>query len=361
MSTIAEQKCPSCGAAMRFDPTLGKLVCDYCGGSMEIPQERPEEVPEDVTVQGIDFDTLQAQVTDANAENLPIYICVSCSAEVIAPQEQFALTCPYCGNNIVLTNKIAGKLRPNGVIPFKIDKKHLPESMTAFYKDKKLLPKRFFSESAMSKVTGVYVPFWIFDGRLSGVMNFSAERSSTHRSGDYEVTETSHFRVGRDVDLTFANVPVDASGRIEDRLMDAMEPFGMEEAKPFDMRYLAGFTADRFDLEKDDVAPRAEQRMAASAERAVSATLAGEYSNVRRLNGELRAALNAKYMLLPVYLFSIQYGGKSYPFAVNGQTGRAAGDVPTDKKVSLRYFLLRMGVVAAAVAAFMIIRYLLGR
>ena len=353
---VMEQKCASCGAPLRFDPEMGKLVCDSCGAKQAIPEELQIG---DVELDGFDFEAMTGHATDGNAENLPVYNCVSCGAEVIAPAEQIATTCPYCGNNIVLTDKVAGKLRPDGLIPLRINKKQLPDAINRFYKGKALLPKNFFSEHTMGKVTGVYVPFWMFSGHIDGTLRFRAETVSMFRQGDYQVTQTHHYQVMRDADLSFRNVPVDASGRIADSLMDSLEPFDIADAKPFDMRYLAGFTADRFDLAKGDVAERARRRMIASAESAVSSTLT-HYSNVRRAGGSLHSKLSARYMLLPVYLFSISHGGKDYAFAVNGQTGKVMGELPISKAVSGRYFWVRMGAAAAAVAAAFFAKYLMG-
>ena len=140
MDSIKEQKCPDCGAAMRFDPLSDKLVCDYCGKIMEIvtPKEEPanvENISEQADtvdeekkekekkeksdtssiVEGFDFNSLNEMASRPDAESLPIFNCVSCGAEVIAPAEQMATTCPYCGNNIVLTQKASGTLRPDGL------------------------------------------------------------------------------------------------------------------------------------------------------------------------------------------------------------------------------------------------------
>jgi len=366
MDPIKEQKCPACGAPMRFDPQTGALVCDYCGATADLSESSGANAPEQPapagdTIQGLDFGGLNAQATDPDAQALPIYNCVSCGAEVIAAAEQFSLTCPYCGNNIVLTNKITGKLRPEGVLPFRIDAKALPDAMNRFYRDKVLLPRNFFSESTMGKVTGVYLPFWVFSGTLSGALSYRAERSSTHRSGDYEVTDTDHYRLERDVSLDFENLPVDASGRVDDALTDSLEPFDLSEAKPFDPRYLAGFTADRFDREKDDMESRAKERMFSSASKVISAEVSREYDTVSRTGGSLEADLRARYLLFPLYLFDVAHGGKSYHFAVNGQTGKVVGEIPTDKAVSRRYFLLRAGAVALAVLLIAIAKYLLGR
>ncbi|MCR5370000.1 MAG: hypothetical protein K6E83_04765 [Clostridium sp.] len=370
---LKEQKCPACGGSMSFDPVSGKLVCDYCGTAVEIaaepapapaPAAAPGGAPSGPAAnsksEGFDFNSLNDQVTDANAEALPVYNCVSCGAEVIAPPSQIALTCPYCGNNIVLTEKVSGKLRPNGLIPFKITAKELPAAMNRFYQGKVLLPRRFFSESTMGKVTGVYVPFWVFSGTVVGRMNFNGDKSNSYRRGDYEITETSTYALGRDVNASFDSVPVDASGRVEDKLMDSMEPFDMREVKPFDMRYLAGFTADRFDVPKDDIAKRAEDRVLNSAANIAAGSVTG-FSNVRRTNSDVRYKLDAKYLLFPIYLFDIMHGGKNYSFAVNGQTGKVVGDIPTDSSVSMQYFLVRMLAVAAVVLVLAIVKYLMGR
>ena len=371
---LKEQKCPACGGSSRFDPVKGKLVCEYCGTVFDIPVPETKEQAGNAgrpgaagqeeggtKLEGFDFNSLNSMVTDPNAEALPVYNCVSCGAEVIAPAEQIALTCPYCRNNIVLTNKVSGKLRPNGIIPFRISSKELPAAVQKFYKGKVLLPRRFFSDSTMGNVTGVYVPFWIFTGRVRGDVDFNGMKTSTQRQGNYEITDTSHYILSRRVGMSFENVPVDASGKIDDALMDSLEPFELNDVKPFDMRYLAGFTADRFDVAKDTIADRAKQRMMRSAESIASANIGGGYGSVTKRGGSLHLDIDAKYLLLPVYLFDIMFNGKNYHFAVNGQSGKVVGELPTDWGVSLTYFLVRMLGVAAAILLLCIRGYLAGR
>ncbi|MBE6910794.1 MAG: hypothetical protein E7474_14665 [Ruminococcaceae bacterium] len=361
MDHLKKQQCPQCGGPLRFDPKKAKLVCDYCGAETEIEATGEQQASGAASIEGFDFGSLNAQATVEGAEALPIYNCTACGAEVIAPAEQMALTCPYCGNNIVLTDKVSGKLRPDGVIPFRITSKELPDAMTRFYKDKVLLPKNFFSDSRMGKITGVYVPFWVFSGRFSGTLSYNASNSHTYREGDYEVTDTDHYHLTRKVSMEFADVPVDASAKLDDELMDSITPFEMGDVKPFDMRYLAGFTADRFDQASTDVAPRAEKSMRSTAHALADAQAGRGYSTSSRTGGSLRADLKAKYLLFPVYVFEIMHGGKNYHFAVNGQTGKVIGEVPTDKGVSAAYLFKRAIGVCAAVVAFSIVKYFLGR
>ncbi len=380
LNDVEEQKCPACGGALIFDPVNGNMKCEFCGTTYDIKPdaaEKEDEAADDdpdgtegaeasdgkekkETISGFDFSSLKDQATDPNASDLPIYNCRSCGAELIAPPEQFALACPYCGNNIVLTQKTSGKLRPDGLIPFRIDSGSLPGAVSRYYRGKALLPKKMFSESTMGKVTGVYVPFWIFNGTVSGSLSFTGETSSTSREGDYQVTTTKTYALDRDVSMRFENVPVDASGRISDKMMDSLEPFDFGDTVPFDMRYLAGFTADRFDVAKHKIEGRAKKRMFTTADDSVRARVGAGYSNVKRSGGKLDLSLTAKYMLLPVYLFNVDFDGQKYEFAVNGQTGRVVGDIPIDKNRSLIYFLVRAGGLASAIIVFFIIKYFMG-
>lgn len=369
---IKEQKCAQCGAMMRFDPKSGKLVCDYCGLTVEIEEEpaaaetenegsEEESAAEPEKLEGFDFKKLRDKAVNLNADALPIYNCVSCGAEVIAPPEQFALTCPYCKNNIVLTEKTSGNLRPDAVVPFRITPKDLPDAMKAFYKDKVLLPKRFFSEHTMGKITGIYVPFWVFDGKIAGTLQYNATRTSRDRQGDYVINSTNHYMLSRKASMEFANVPVDASVKMDDNTMDSLEPFDIGEAKPFDMAYLAGFTADRFDVAADDIVERAERRMKNSAFSIVGDDASAGYVSCKYSGGNMKADLDARYMLLPVYVFDIEYAGRTFHFAVNGQTGKVIGDVPVGKAESRAYFFKRFGIVAGALIILTVVKYLIGR
>ena len=372
MSKVAEQKCPNCGGPMRFDPATGLMVCDYCGTQTKIdpkqnsagkegtPGEGAEQNAPESTLSGVDFDALLHNAEHVDAADLPIYNCVSCGAEIIAPPEQAALTCPYCGNNIVLTDKVSGKLRPDGVIPFRIQAKDLPDAVNRYYRDKKLLPKGFFSKASMSKVTGVYVPFWVFDGHISGTINLLGTTVKSRRSGDYVVQTTSYYDLVRSAALDFKDLPVDAGSKMDDKLMDSLEPFDSRETKAFDMRYLAGFTADRFDQGKDDMAARAKKRMSTSVHNLCDAQASYGYATARPKSYDLTTNISAKYVLFPVYLFSLEHEGQTYPFAVNGQTGKVVGELPTSTATSALYFFKRFGLVSGILIALTVGRYFLG-
>lgn len=375
--SITEEKCPNCTAPLRYDPASGKKVCDFCGTVLEIPQnpeapkkiEKPKRARKPVEpetqaaeIEGFDFGSLDEQATALDAARLPVYNCISCGAEVLSAAEQFSLRCPYCGNNIILTDKISGTLRPNGLIPFRITPEQLPAAMTGFYKNRILLPRDFFSESRMGKVTGVYVPFWVFEGELSGRKQFYAtKKARSYWMGQYEVTEYHNYELLRDVAIGFRGLPVDASSRLDDAMMDSLEPFDLSVQTEFRTDYLQGFTADRFDVAKGDISERALRRMQSSMKESVDQQAGAGYLRTVETGGRLQAHINARYLLFPVYTFQIHFKGKPYDFVVNGQTGKVVGRLPMDTGIQLRYFCTRALAIGAISMLWKIVQYFLGR
>lgn len=360
MDNIKEQKCPSCASAMRFDPDKGLLVCDYCGTTVNVEEEKAK-ADKGVEIGGFDFASLNKMALADSPEKLPIYVCVSCGSEVIADPQQFALTCPYCGNNIVLTDKVSGNMRPNKVVPFKINSKELPQAVQTYYKDKRLLPRKFFSESKMGKVTGIYVPFWVFNGKVDGEVSYTGKRTRSRRKGDYIIHETKYYDVKRSVSVGFDDLPVDASNKIGDDLMDSIEPFDMSEAVDFNTAYLAGFTADRFDVESEEISGRAMRRMLNTTMSVVKKDVESNYASAELESKSLAAEVDVKYTLLPVYLFDVSHHKIKYSFAVNGQTGKVVGRLPIDKSVVISRFAIRNALITAIIFAGFTLTYFLGR
>ncbi|MBQ1817239.1 MAG: hypothetical protein II124_01270 [Clostridia bacterium] len=337
---LSEQKCPACGAPLRFDPESGKSVCDWCGRSYDIPTETDETL---------------AEGGEAPLEELSVYNCKSCGAEIVTDAVSASVQCPYCGNNIVLTEKVTGGLRPDGVIPFKIDKKSLPAAVREFYKDRKLLPKKFFADSSIEDVVGVYVPFWLYNCTMQGPVYYDAHVDVAVREGDYVTTTRSDYDVRRDVSIRFENLPVDGSARLDDALMDSLEPFDVKDIVPFQMSYLSGFCAERFDRDSEEVRVRAEERMMSSALSVADSQVTGFTGFTHRENGLRADPMEAKYLLLPVYTFNVNWQDTKYTFAMNGQTGKVVGEVPTDKG---RTALRRWGTFAAVFAVIMLLLWL---
>ena len=73
-----------------------------------------------------------------------------------------------------MMGQVSGALKPDYVIPFKIDKKAAKEALQRHYKGKKLLPKIFKKENHIDEIKGVYVPFWLFDADADADIRYKA-------------------------------------------------------------------------------------------------------------------------------------------------------------------------------------------
>jgi hypothetical protein len=130
--------------------------------------------------------------------------------------------------------------------------------------------------------------------------------------------------------------------------MESLEPFDTGRAVPFKKAYLSGFFADRYDVGAEQSVGRANERVKQSTIQAFSRTTGG-YSGVTPTGSNIRLQnARAKYALLPVWILNTSWHGKNYQFAMNGQTGKFVGDLPTDDGACWKYRLIYGGIAAAA-------------
>ena len=125
----------------------------------------------------------------------------------------------------------------------------------------------------------------------------------------------------------FEHIPADASRKMDDTLMEAIEPFHFRDAVPFQPAYLAGYLADRYDVSLDERMDRARERIRVCAERSFQATVTG-YNGGKRVQDsdiEINQA-GYWYALYPVWLLNTTWRKNQYIFAMNGQTGKMVGD-----------------------------------
>ncbi|MBQ7895234.1 MAG: hypothetical protein IJ364_01590, partial [Oscillospiraceae bacterium] len=214
-------------------------------------------------------------------------------------------------------------------------------------------PKAFSEKNHIEEIKGVYVPFWLFDGKATADIRYHATRVHSHIEGDFQVTVTEHYKVRRAGSVRFEKVPVDASTKMPDAHMDSIEPFDYSEMKEFSTAYLPGFLADKYDVSEADSKPRATGRAANSIESMVNSTALG-YSTCMPEQKNVRVVPDkAKYVLLPVWMLSTRWNGNSYLFAMNGQTGKLIGDLPISKGRFFEWFLKISLPIAAVLGAIM--------
>lgn len=350
MSVLQQYKCPCCDGAIEFSSREQRMKCPYCDTEFEMEtleaydREVKEESSDDMT-----WDTAAGgEWTEGEKEGLRVYVCQSCAGEIVTDETTGAASCPYCGNPVVMKEQFLGDLKPDFVIPFKLDKKAAVEALKRHYKGKLLLPKVFSQENHIQEIKGVYVPVWLFDTEAQANMRWKATRVRSWSDSDYIYTETQHYSVTRGGTIAFDHVPVDGSTKMDDALMESIEPFDFSQAVDFRTAYLSGFLADRYDVGSEQSVARANDRIRTSTEQAFASTVGGYTTLIPVCNHVQLKNGRAKYALYPVWLLNTTWKGKNYHFAMNGQTGRFVGDLPMDKSALTRWFLGIFGAVSAA-------------
>lgn len=341
-------KCPACGSPLTYNPA-GKLVCAACSNEFDVEAVKKFSEADNGST-GFDWGNYkEAFAGGEKLENTKVYVCRSCGAAIETDGTAAATHCPYCDNELIMNEQFEGSLKPNAIIPFAIDKNAAIEAIKKHFKGKKLLPGDFATEHKLGKITGVYVPFWLFDSGIDGSANINANNVRHYSDSNYNYTETKHYLVTVDGAMRFEKIPVDGSEKMDDDLMDALEPFDYSGLVGFDPAYLSGFLADRFDDDPDESLPRASARMTNSAE-SVFLSCASEYDSASIKSSNLKLVdPSVKYVLLPVYLLNLSYKDKNYRFAVNGQTGKVVGELPISKWKSFLHFGSYFAAAAAIV------------
>lgn len=354
MSDINEYKCPSCGGAIEFDSHSQKMKCPYCDTEFDL--ETLKKYDEQLSKEAEQKDDISDWQTDpgkqwqeGETDGMNVYTCKSCGGEIVSDENTGATSCPYCGNPVILTERFRGALRPDMVIPFKLDKKAAKEAYYKHIKGRPLLPKVFRRENHIDEIKGIYVPFWLFDADVAADARYKATKVRTWSDSDYDYTETSYYSVDRSGNMSFVSVPVDGSSRMPDDLMESIEPYKVADAVEFQTAYLSGYLADKYDVDAQQSTDRARERMKESAQDVLRDTVKG-YASVIPENTNVRiSGGDAKYALYPVWILNTTWRGKKYIFAMNGQTGRMTGDLPVDNGAYTRWLLGLTAVFSIAV------------
>ena len=342
MNVLMEYECPCCGAKVEFDSASQKLKCPYCDTTFDVSamKDRDRELqrenqtpPEDLSWQ-----MEKQRWLDEEKQGLKVYGCKSCGGEIIADATTAATHCPYCGNPVIMTGNLADELKPDGVIPFRVNKAMAMNALKTHMSGKKLLAKSF-SDELLEEIKGVYVPFWLFDAQASGEVRYHATQVRSWRTSQHICTETSHYDVTRAGSLGFRKIPVDAGSKVPDDLMESVEPFDFSGVKPFQTAYLSGYFADRYDVESEESRTRASQRAKQTILDSFDRTVTG-YNDIKVEQSSIHLENpKAQYVLCPMWLLTVRHEEQTYLFAVNGQTGRIAGNMPVDEKAASNHRL----------------------
>ena len=194
---VVQYKCPGCGADMQYDSRSKKLKCSSCGRETNIEEASYEgpaaegggesDAPElspfsaDAIEDEAEFEELQAEPGFGSFDGTAgrQYACRNCGAVVITTADTTATHCSFCGAPVVLGDRLSGELAPAKIIPFSIGKEQAQEAFRKWCGGGRLTPRDFMTADRIKSITGMYVPFWLYDMGGTGEADCTATRVRT--------------------------------------------------------------------------------------------------------------------------------------------------------------------------------------
>lgn len=319
-----DNKCPACGANITFNPKNQKWDCKYCDSSFTLEEMKQHK-------NASSEEASRSTSYNKASENLDVYHCKNCGAEVMADEQTTATFCLYCGSTAILKEKIESGRKPSQMIPFKKVKEDAIEAFKGIYKGRPLMPRFFNKKENIEKITGVYIPFWSYDLKTEGDISFTSKDIITWSDSNYHYEKTDTYLTKKNGSLEFEKVLVDGSSRFDDDLMDSIEPFDYKDLVDYNHAYLSGFLAEKYDVDSEKAIERAETRAMNTSVSEIESTVRHQTSMVTDNHLKVEK-IKDDYILLPVFMVNVKYKDKMYTFAMNGQTGEIVGNIPLDKK-----------------------------
>ncbi|GJM44645.1 MAG: hypothetical protein DHS20C21_14870 [Gemmatimonadota bacterium] len=356
IEALAEHTCPACGAAAEWNPTRQALVCPYCStiapGELDAASGQIQEIPLARALRELPEEQRGWQMARRSVR------CGSCHAISVFEAHNVGSRCGFCGSpELVDYEEIRSPIRPQSLLPFRVDRTRVHEVVRDWWKKRWLAPNALKRRARVDEISGVYLPYWTFDAQAhanwradSGTYYYTTRtvRGSDGKTRTEQVRHTRWTPAHGSVSHFFDDELIPASQGAHSALLRGVEPFPTREVIPYDTAYLSGFVVEHYQVVLIDAAAAARAAM----ERSLHALCASRVPGDTYRNLQVEAAWEGetfKHVLLPVWLLTYDFGPKSHQLLVNGFTGAVAGEYPKSKWKIAGLVLLALVVVAIVV------------
>jgi LSD1 subclass zinc finger protein len=351
--------CKSCGAKLSFSPGTDTLQCPYCGTTNDIPKT-------DEGVEELDLETWVAKLAAEHETHEQEHLkCKNCGGEQTLPANLFASACIFCGTPITSQSYAQRLIKPKSLVPFKITRLQAQEKWRAWIRGLWLAPSKLKQYAqGDGGMKGLYVPYWTYDAQTW--TQYTGQRGDD-RTESYSTTNSNGERVTQTRTVTdWTSVSGSVSFFHDDVLVSAsktafgatnsgddgipllgmfnheLHTWNTKELVPYQEEYIAGFQAEAYQIDLKEGFGIAKRQIDAKVEQLIRADIGGDHQRITSVNTHY-SHLTFKHILLPMWVSAYLYGGKTYRFAVNGQTGEVQGESP---KSGWKVFFLVMGILA---------------
>ena len=355
--------CKSCGAKLSFSPGSKTLKCPYCAAVNDIPDT-------DDTVEELSLDAWLAKLEGESETHQQEQIkCNNCGGEQTLAANLYASACTFCGTPLTSKSYAQRLIKPKSLVPFKVTKLQSQDKWRAWIKGLWLAPSALKNYAQSDGgIKGIYVPYWTFDAhtytQYSGQrgVDHSESHDSTNSKGETVTetrTRTDWTNVSGNVSFFHDDVLVPGStssydgaavaGRgsasaaamksalvsnagavgsmIAAQFSTSLRTWNTRELVPYQDEYVTGFQAEAYQFGLKASFVTAKQIIEDKVQQLVRADIGGDHQRISTINTQF-SHLTFKHILLPMWVSAYIYGGKTYRFVVNGQTGEVQGESP---------------------------------
>ena len=356
--TLEKHTCPACGAQAEWNPTSQKLRCPFCGteSPYRIDRETGKVVELDLVT------ALRALPEDERGWQLPrrSVQCQACRAVMVFDPARVGQNCEFCGSPaLVEYAEIKAPIRPQGVLPFRVDRSRVRDDIRGWWRQKWLAPGKLARTALVDTIHSLYVPYWTFDARVRCPWHAEAgyhyyvtvpATDSKGRPTTRQERRTRWEPAAGVVDHFFDDEPVPGTKGLPLELLREVEPFPTADALPYDTAFLSGHVVEHYQVVLIEAAQRSQEQMHAHLMQMCASQVPGDTHRNLQISPQY-SQRTFKHVLVPVWLLSYNYGARAYQVVVNGYTGRIAGRYPRSVWKIVLLVLLAL-LVALAVVTF---------
>lgn len=308
-------ECPNCAGNLKFDIASQQLLCEHCNTKID-----PYSIQKETDAKEY-----------SDEYEVTVFTCPQCGGEILSEDNTAATFCSFCGAATVLTSRIAKEKRPAHIIPFLKTKEDCREAYVKMMRRAVFAPKALKDKEHIEKFRGIYMPYWVYSFKKDGPADFQGKK--VYRKGDYIYTD--NYRLSCEIKESYQGLTYDASASFADSLSGAISPFDMKQGKEFTPTFLSGFYADTSDVDKDVYQNEAEEMVIEDGcKQLLHSYMCRDYhvTKDKVWNVIQPTKEKAELVMLPVWFLSYRNGDRVSYAVVNGQTGKAAAEIPVDAK-----------------------------
>ena len=330
---MGQSKCPNCDGTLEYRADHRKFGCNSCGSFFT------EEQVKKLFKGKNKSQTARPIMEDDEFCQGELYKCTVCGAEIMAEADLKIGWCFYCGGGLQKQGNLPAAYRPEGILPFEISR----DAAVEIFKDNlaygKLSPSAFSSDEVLSGLKGVYLPVWMADCNVGINVNGTGRTVKSWIYGDQLYTETRDYSVERNGEAEYFSVPSDAAGKMDRDLMAMAGNYDFTKLQRFDPSDIFRYPAEYCPVNKGEAFKCIQEKVKEDTRKTVGKSVS-KYTDFIPENEDIDIlGTYWNYSLVPLWLLTYTSGRKTYRFAVNGQTGKFAGEPPVSP-VKLTFWAL---------------------